>query len=69
MDPAMTVLAEYDHRHEADLARGLLEDAGIGAVVDADDAGHAYPVMTFTQPARLLVRAADVDRAREVLPD
>ncbi|MGH7543288.1 MAG: DUF2007 domain-containing protein [Gemmatimonadota bacterium] len=51
-------------RHEAEVARGLLEDAGIPSVVMADDIGGAYAGIA---PARLLVAPEDAAQAREVL--
>jgi hypothetical protein len=51
-------------RHEAEMARGLLEDAGIPSAVMADDIGGAYAGIA---PARLLVAPEDAARAREVL--
>ena len=51
-------------RHEAEIARGLLEDAGIPSAVMADDIGGAYAGIA---PARLLVAPENAARAREVL--
>ena len=51
-------------RHEAEIARGLLEDAGIPSAVMADDIGGAYAGIA---PARLLVAPEDAARARDVL--
>lgn len=51
-------------RHEAEIARGLLEDAGIPSAVMADDIGGAYAGIA---PARLMVAPEDAARAREVL--
>jgi hypothetical protein len=51
-------------RHEAEMARGLLEDAGIPSALIADDIGGTYAGIA---PARLLVAPEDAGRAREVL--
>jgi hypothetical protein len=51
-------------RHEAEMARGLLDDAGIPSALIADDIGGAYAGIA---PARLLVAPEDAGRAREVL--
>lgn len=59
-------VARYAFRHQADMAAGLLEDAGIDSVVVADDAGGMYAGIA---PARLIVAPDDVDRAREVLAE
>jgi len=57
----------YVTRHEAELARGLLDSAGITSALFADDAGGWYPALLAASPARLVVRAADEARAREIL--
>ena len=53
-------------RHEAEIARGLLEDAGIPSAVMADDIGGAYAGIA---PARLLVAPEDAARARQLLEE
>lgn len=66
----LVVLRRYRWRHEAEVARGLLEDAGIGAAVSADDAGGMLAAGGFPMgalPVRLLVREEDASRAVEVL--
>ena len=64
------IVARYRWRYEAEMARGLLEDAGLTAVVSADDAGGALGGMGLplgSLPVRLLVLAEDAEHAREVL--
>lgn len=61
------VVATFHYRHEAEFARGILEDRGIGSVLDVDDAGGSYVGMSFSNPARLVVRASDRERARTAL--
>lgn len=66
------VVATFHHRHEAELARGFLTDAGIRAVVSADDGGGAFGApLTFFQGsfARVAVRKEDEEAARRVLSD
>lgn len=65
-------MATFAHRHEADMARGYLEDAGIRAISTADDGGGAFGVpLTFSAEsfATVRVRREDADRARRVLAD
>jgi hypothetical protein len=62
----MVVIATYPTRSDAELARTVLEAAGISAVVAADDAGGAYP-FDLTGGARLLVDEADAEDAASVL--
>ena len=70
--PDLVELRRYRWRHEAEVAQGLLEDAGIGALILADDAGGAlggFGLPTGQLPVRLLVREEDLDAAREALPE
>jgi len=70
MTDELAMVAAFTHRYEADAARGMLEDAGIRAMVSADDAGGAYPGLVLDpNPARVCVAAPDADRARELLGD
>lgn len=63
------VVATFSHRHQAEIARGYLEDAGIRAAVSADDGGGAFGVpLTFSEASYATVRvieddAADAERA------
>jgi hypothetical protein len=57
-------VGRYRWRHEAEIARGLLDDAGIRSTVVADDIGGTYAGIA---PARLLVAPEDAARARAVL--
>ena len=60
-------IATYQYRHEAEFAAGFLADAGIPFRLQIDDAGGADAGMTVSNPARLWIRAADVDAARAIL--
>lgn len=69
METESVVVAKFHRRHEADFAKGYLEDAGIPAVLGADDAGGADLGLAFSRQVRLLVRKEDLRRARAVLRD
>jgi hypothetical protein len=56
----------FNTRLDASVALGALRAAEIHAVISADDAGAVYPG-GMMQGVRLLVRADDVERAKEVL--
>ena len=64
-----TVVARYHYRHQAELAHGYLESAGVDVALLIDDAGGMDVGLAFVNPARLVVRAEDETRAREVLDD
>jgi hypothetical protein len=61
------VLETFPNRIAAEMAAGLLESEGIEALVRADDAGGAYPMLQFIRGVRLYVAKEDEARAREVL--
>ncbi len=63
------VLEIFPSRIEAEMAAGLLESEGIEAMVLADDAGGAYPMLQFVRGVRLLVYREDAYRARQILKD
>ena len=61
------VLETFPNRMIAEMAAGLLESEGIEALVMADDAGGAYPMLQFIRGVRLLVAPEDEAIAREIL--
>lgn len=63
------VVGTYGYRHEAEFARETLKAAGIESVLLGDDAGGAYAGMSFTRRMTLLVRTADLERAKAILSD
>lgn len=67
MPDDLLIVARYHYRHEADFARQVLEDAGIPAALQIDDAGGIEMGMAFVNPARIRVRAEDAERARDAL--
>jgi hypothetical protein len=61
------VLETFPNRALAEMAAGFLAGEGIEALVMADDAGGAYPMLQFIRGVRLLVAPEDEARAREAL--
>jgi hypothetical protein len=59
-------VAEFRYRHEAELAAGFLDDAGIPYRLQIDDAGGDLG-LTLGRPAIIWVRTADAERARDAL--
>ncbi|HSK21460.1 MAG TPA: hypothetical protein VK912_20060 [Longimicrobiales bacterium] len=66
-DPATVVVARFNYRHEAEYARGFLDDAALESALYFDDAGGIEMGLSFSNPARLIVRQQDAARARELL--
>ena len=68
-DPSSDVclLARFHYRHEAELALGFLENAGINAALFMDDGGGAEAGMGFVRPGRLVVAVSERSAAVEVL--
>jgi hypothetical protein len=63
----VVVVRVFSNTLEADLASSWLEAEGVEFTVLADDAGGTYPFLQVTRGVKLLVRAADEDRAKEIL--
>ncbi len=64
----MVEVGAYPTRSDAELAQAALAAAGIPSVLEADDAGGAYP-FDLSGGARLLVEPHDADDAAAVLND
>ena len=64
-----TVVARFHYRHGAEMAHGYLESAGVDSALLIDDAGGMDVGLAFVNPARLVVRDDDEERARSVLVD
>ena len=62
----MIRIGTYRTREDAELAQAALAAAGIPSVLEADDAGGAYP-FDLTAAARLFVADVDADDAGAVL--
>ena len=57
----------YYYRHEAELARSVLEAEGIICTISCDDAGGQSVGIQFTNGVFLWVAESDLPRARELL--
>jgi hypothetical protein len=60
-------VGEYRYRHEAELAAGILESAGIPYRLQFDDAGGAELGLSVLHPAILWVRAIDEEAALDLI--
>ena len=63
----LMAVGTYPNKIDAELALSALEAADIEAIVTADDAGGLQPGLWVGEGVRVLVRAEDVERAKEIL--
>jgi hypothetical protein len=66
-NPEEVAVGEFQYRHEAEFAAGILRDAGIPYRLQIDDAGGADLGLLHQRPAVLWVRPIDAEAARELL--
>jgi hypothetical protein len=66
MEQLITIKTFYS-RHDAEIAKGLLDEKGIQSSILADDGGATRPSLTFTEGVRLLVGKNDVKKAKELI--
>jgi hypothetical protein len=57
-------LTTFRSTAEAQIAKGVLDEAGIESVIRSDNAGGMYPAMGEVE---LLVRSEDFDKATDAL--
>lgn len=62
----LVVVSTFRSTTDAQLAKGILDGAGIESMVRSDNAGGMYPAIAG---ADLLVRIDDVEEAREALQE
>ena len=60
----LIVVSTYRSTADAEIAKGILDQAGIESMVRADTAGGMYPALSG---AELLVRSEDGERAHDAL--
>jgi len=61
------IVAHFHYRHEAEIALGYLESAGLPAALFMDDGGGSQIGMAFTRPGRIVVRPERRKEAIEIL--
>lgn len=66
-DARFVPVAEFPHRHEADLVCAMLESEGVPAAVRGDGAGGIYPDLASSVGTAVLVPERDLAHAREIL--
>jgi hypothetical protein len=66
-DADLVVVHTFLSDAEADLAKSALEAAGIDAMIKEDSAGGMRPSLAWAGGVQVIVRAEDLEAAREVL--
>lgn len=56
---------KFADRHDADVAKSVLDANKIESFIQTDDAGGMYPFMT--EGIRLFVKKTDVQKAKKIL--
>lgn len=64
-DDSMIVLAEYNTITEAEIAKSMLDSAGIWSTIHNEYMSAIYPIGTM--PAQVVVKKEDYDKARTLL--
>ncbi|MHB9111854.1 MAG: putative signal transducing protein [Thermoleophilia bacterium] len=67
MSDEIVLLKRYPSEMDAIFARSVLESESIQSVIFKDDAGGMEPQFQLTQGVRLMIRAEDLERARELI--
>jgi Putative prokaryotic signal transducing protein len=63
-DSDLVVISTFPSEADAQIAKGLLDGAGIESMIRTDNAGGMYPAISG---ADLVVRAEDVEKANDLL--
>ena len=66
-DSELVVVHSFDNRQEAEMARSALDAADIDSYVRSDDGGGMETGLWRGNGVQVIVRAEDVEAAREVL--
>ncbi len=64
--PDLIVLSHFPSVADAQIAKGVLDQAGIHAIIRTDNAGGMFPPLGSVE---LIVRAEDLERANQFLQD
>jgi Putative prokaryotic signal transducing protein len=62
--PELIAVSTFWTMADAQIAKGILDEAGIESMIRSDNAGGMYPAIAG---AELLVRAEDVEKATDAL--
>ncbi len=63
----LTKVRTFLYRHEAEMAKELLEKEGIEVLISSDDHGGIRPSLAYAGGVDLLVKKEDASQAKELL--
>jgi hypothetical protein len=63
----LTKVRTFLYRHEAELAKEILENEGIQVLISSDDQGGMRPSMAFAGGVDLFIKEEDILKATELL--
>jgi hypothetical protein len=63
----IAVIKIFSNEMDAEMARQMLDNAGIKAFVFKDDAGGMEPYLQMTNGVRLIVGQGDAERASKIV--
>ena len=64
----LVLVKAFYHKHDAEMAKGLLEDKDIMCLLKGDDVGGYRPHVTLSMGNyQILVREEDLETAKEIL--
>lgn len=69
MSDDIVQLIRYPSEMDAIFVRTMLQSEGIEVMIMKDDAGGMEPQFQLTQGVRLMVRAEDLERAKELIAE
>ena len=64
--PDLVAVETFRSVADAQIAKGILDAAGIASMIRSDNAGGMYPAISFVE---LLVKVEDAEQAREALAE
>jgi hypothetical protein len=63
----LTKIRTFLYRHEAEMAKELLENEGIEVLISSDDHGGIRPSLAYAGGVDLLIKEEDVPQATDLL--
>lgn len=69
MEDKLVSVGQFDNYIAAEMAKQVLEDFGINAVVTGDNASNVYAAMSFVEKPEVMVMADKAEEAKQILAE